>query len=174
MRVTAGINFILFPYHLKWFMPKRLVCRLFVMSCWFSLLGIPVWAQSHIVEHIRALEQEIDAVGARAQASTNEPEILTKLAGLYLKLGDLDRESQDAQIAIFEKGAHLAKQALTIKEDLADAHFYYAANLGRATQLKGVVASALIVKELKTHAERAVVFAREPCPGLAYARKDAG
>ncbi|MGB0909029.1 MAG: tetratricopeptide repeat protein [Nitrospirales bacterium] len=98
--------------------------------------------------------------------SFREPPVLERLAGLYLQLGELFRDSEEKQVEMFEKGARLAKQALVLQEDLADAHFYYAANLGRATQIKGVMASALVVAELKTHAERAVELKEDHAPAL--------
>ncbi len=129
----------------------------------FVTLG---WAQSADVEYAAVLEKKIEDLETNARPIIHDPIILTKLAGLYLQLGDLDQKSQDVQIAIFEKGAYFAEQALTYREDLADAHFYYAANLGRATQLKGVMASALIVKELRSHAERAVTLKADHASAL--------
>ena len=126
---------------------------LFAGVCWWALVS-PVWGQLDRAEQVQAIEQDIQRLQVLAKSNSNDPHILTKLAGRYLNLGDTIHESQDERILAYENGARLAKAALSIQEDLADAHFFYAANLGSATQLKGVMASALVVRELKSHAER--------------------
>ena len=54
------------------------------------------------------------------------------------------------------RGDELAQQVLKTEETDADAHYLYAANLGSASQLSGVMASALTVNTLKTHVRRAL------------------
>ena len=137
-----------------------------LLGCWFGLVANLAWAQPYVVERIGALEQEIEVIESRALSNPLDPVIFVQLARLHLQLGGLDQKSQEKQIAIFEEGARLAKQALALQEDQADAHYYYAANLGSATQLKGVMASALIVEELKVHIRRAVELQDNHAPAL--------
>ncbi len=137
-----------------------------VLGCWFGLVANLAWAQPYVVERVVALEREIEDLESRASSTPQGPVVLVQLARLHLQLGGLDQKSHEKQITIFEEGARLAKQALALQEALADAHYYYAANLGSATQLKGVMASALIVEELKLHIRRAVELQDNHAPAL--------
>jgi tetratricopeptide (TPR) repeat protein len=92
---------------------------------------------------------------ARAQEST-DPAVLVRLAGVYLDMGDNLFNDTAPRIHAYEEGAKVAKRALAIREADAQAHFLYAANLGSAMQLKGVLASALGVRDLKAHTARAI------------------
>jgi tetratricopeptide (TPR) repeat protein len=60
----------------------------------------------------------------------------------------------------------VAQRALDLQEANADAHYLYAANLGSAAQLKGLTASALIVRELKMHVARALELQKDHAPAL--------
>ncbi|GJL54682.1 MAG: hypothetical protein NPIRA02_18140 [Nitrospirales bacterium] len=149
---------------LKW-MPARQVVGCVVFACVCAAIS-PVWAHLKKAEHIQTIQEDIQQLEAVMQARPNEPHVLSQLAGLYLQLGDLSDEGTTQRIAIHEAGARLAKQALTHDESLADAHFLYAANLGSATQLKGRMASALVVDELTFHAKRAVELQPDHAPAL--------
>jgi tetratricopeptide (TPR) repeat protein len=76
------------------------------------------------------------------------------LASLYLDLGYGVYVDREKKLAAFQEGARIAKKALDIRESSADAHFLYAANLGSAAELEGLVAAALTVQQLKDHAHR--------------------
>ncbi|GJL69184.1 MAG: hypothetical protein NPIRA06_18190 [Nitrospirales bacterium] len=79
---------------------------------------------------------------------------LLRLAGLYLDLGYgvyIDREQK---LAAFQEGARVAQKALDLRESSAEAHFLYAANLGSAAELEGLVAAALTIQKLKKHVHR--------------------
>ena len=60
----------------------------------------------------------------------------------------------------------VARQALDLEEQNADAHYLYAANLGSAAQLKGTMASALTVQDLKAHVRRALELNGNHAPAL--------
>jgi len=134
-------------------------------SSWCGLYGDYARAQVSEHEPIRAIQQKVQALESYDRMNA-DPMILTKLAGLYLELGDLSRDSKEERVSLHEQGARFAKQALILKETLADAHFYYAANLGRAAELKGLMASAFAVEELKLHATRAVELQADHAPAL--------
>lgn len=68
--------------------------------------------------------------------------------------------------AMYERGATYAAQALQLRETLADAHFYYAANRGQVARLKGVMASTLIIEDLQKHVDRALQLQRDHAPAL--------
>lgn len=79
---------------------------------------------------------------------------ILKLAALYLDLGYGFYNDPSQKILAFREGARLAKKSLVLREDSVRAHFLYAANLGSAAELEGLVASVFIVQELKRHVER--------------------
>ena len=58
----------------------------------------------------------------------------------------------------------LDKKALEQEESSADAHFLYAANLGKAVQLQGLMAAALSLQTLKHHVNRVLELDEEHAP----------
>ncbi len=102
------------------------------------------------------LEKELQDLLSTGMAQSTNPEALRHLATLYLDLGYGLYVDQDKKIAAFQEGARLAKRALEQQETSADAHFLYAANLGSATELQGVMYGALTIQELKHHVRRAL------------------
>ena len=125
-----------------------------------------VWSQQDETFYLQTIHEQIKHAQVEIEARPRDPRLLTKLAGLYLNLGAVKQGSIEQRISFHEQGAQLAKRALTIQETLADAHFYYAANLGSATQLKGMMASAFVVQELKSHANRALELQHDHVPAL--------
>ncbi|GJL61108.1 MAG: hypothetical protein NPIRA03_39650 [Nitrospirales bacterium] len=166
MRKSGCVHFLFvaFPEGVRghqriWFWSVLFVCS------WCGLYGRDAGAQISESEPIRAIQQNIQALESHDRLQA-DPKRLTQLAGWYLELGGLSRESKEQRISYYEHGARLAKEALVQEETLADAHFYYAANLGRAAELNGVMASALTVQELKLHATRAVELQEDHAPAL--------
>jgi tetratricopeptide (TPR) repeat protein len=129
------------------------------LATWFA----PQTAQS--LSDAAALERKIQAVLVENAQHRADPAILTKLADLYLDLGDEQIDAAKRRAA-YEEGAKYAGQALVIQERNAQAHYLYAANLGSAAQLKGVMASAMNVAELKTHVRRALELQPDHPPAL--------
>ena len=136
-------------------------------GCFWAVVTSPVGGQIDRAKQVQVIEKDIQKLEELSKSNPNDSHILTKLAGRYLNLGDTIHETnEEERVAAYKQGARLAKEALVIQEDLADAHFFYAANLGSATQLQGVMASALVVRELKAHAERAVELQEDHAPAL--------
>ncbi|WHZ15339.1 MAG: hypothetical protein OJF52_002182 [Nitrospira sp.] len=134
-----------------------------VLLCGLTTLLSP--QASHSLSDAAALERKLQTALAENAQHRSDPAILTKLADLYLDLGD---EQIDAvkRRAAYEEGAKYAGQALAIQERNAQAHYLYAANLGSAAQLKGVMTSAMTVAELKTHVRRALELQPDHPPAL--------
>ncbi|MEP6887079.1 MAG: tetratricopeptide repeat protein [Nitrospirales bacterium] len=88
-----------------------------------------------------------------------------RLADLYLDLGD-EYQGETKRRAAYEEGARLAQRALAVDASNADAHYLYAANLGSAAQLKGVMASALTISNIKAHVRRALELKPNHAPAL--------
>jgi tetratricopeptide (TPR) repeat protein len=85
-----------------------------------------------------------------------DPAYLLELSEIYLDLGDDPSMLDDKRISAYQEGARLAGEAIDLREHDAEAHYLYAANVGSAAQLKGIMASALTIRDLKRHVRRAL------------------
>lgn len=112
------------------------------------------------------LERELQAGLALGARDSADPDLLIKMASLYLDLGVDVYEQKEKRLAAYEEGTRFAMRALKMKENSAEAHFLYAANLGSAAQLKGVLASAGVVQTLKRHLHRALELQSDHAPAL--------
>ena len=117
-------------------------------------------------EGSESIEREIQNFQAHNTRWSSDPLALTHIAGLYLDVGNERGRDEARRIAAYEEGARLAHQAIELRENLANAHFYYAANLGSAAQLQGLVASALNIFELKAHVRRTLELQADHAPAL--------
>src|SRR5262249_6564171 len=112
------------------------------------------------------LRQQLQALLAQKAEHLSDAAFLVRLADVYLDIGDdismgtLDRK------AAYEEGARLARLALDLQEQNAQAHYLYAANLGSAAQLSGLMASALSIQDLKQHVKRALELNPDHAPAL--------
>lgn len=131
--------------------------RIVMCGALFMGAGLLLSMQSaHSLSHAtQALEETIQAVLDEKAHHSSDPTILLRLADLYLDLGD-EHTDVAKRLAAYGEGARFARQALDLQEQNAHAHYLYAANLGSAAQVKGVMASALTITELKTHVRRAL------------------
>jgi len=92
--------------------------------------------------------------------------LFTKIASLYLDLGTDVYSEKEKRLTAYDQGARFAVRALEMNESIAEAHFLYAANLGSAAQLKGLIASAGVVQTLKRHLRRALELQDDHAPAL--------
>ena len=120
------------------------------------------WSMEESGESVENIKKEIERL--RALPYTTNPVIATKLAGLYLDLGNEVDQEADLRIAEYEEGARIAQKALKLKEDLADAHFYYAANLGSSAHLQGILASLVNLQDLTNHVTRTLELQEDHAP----------
>ena len=111
-----------------------------------------------------ALEQELQVLVSSGADQSDDPADLRRLASMYLDLGYGGYVNPEKKLASFQKGARLAKKALEQEETSADAHFLYAANLGKAAQLQGLVFAAFTLPKLKKHVNRALELDEEHAP----------
>ncbi len=100
------------------------------------------------------LERELKSLVLDGTANSNDLNRLLRLASLYLDLGYGAYVDREKKLSAFQEGARVAKKALDIRESSADAHFLYAANLGSAAELEGLVSAAFTVQQLKDHVHR--------------------
>lgn len=112
------------------------------------------------------LEDELRQLLAANADRYSDPAVLVKLASLYLNLGDDGHLDVEKRRTAYEAGARIAKRALELQNTNAEAHYLYAANLGSAAQLKGLMASALTIQDLKYHVKRALELQKNHAPAL--------
>jgi tetratricopeptide (TPR) repeat protein len=136
------------------------------LCCGAAVLLLSVQSTFAISESVQNLEQRLQGLLAEKRQHASDPDILVKLADVYLDLGDEESQDTAKRRAAYEEGARLARQALDLQEQNADAHYLYAANLGSAAQLRGSMASALTVQDLKTHVRRALELNGNHAPAL--------
>lgn len=104
----------------------------------------------------QSIEEEIRSLLAAGADQSSDPVFLLRLAGLYLDAGDDLYQDEDRRRRAYEEGAKMAWRALQVQDLDPQAHYLYAANLGSAANLEGIMASALTVRTLKRHVARAI------------------
>ncbi|MDC8448054.1 MAG: hypothetical protein LV473_06835 [Nitrospira sp.] len=112
------------------------------------------------------LQHQLQGLLSQKNDHASDPEFLIRLADLYLDLGDDDSLAISKRRDAYEEGARVAHQAIELREPNAQAHYLYAANLGSAAQLKGMMASALTIQDLKHHVTRALELNPHHAPAL--------
>lgn len=117
-------------------------------------------------DYPQSLERKLARLLATGAQDSADPRLLCTLADLYLDLGDDAYTDPARRIAAYEEGARLAKRALERDETNGIGHYLYAANAGSAAELKGVMASALVVRDLKAHVTRALELSPDYPPAL--------
>lgn len=147
-------------------MQCRLVTRIVLLFCLCGL-GDPV-VEYAVAEPITGddLQHQLRVLLSQKNDRASDPEFLIRLADLYLDLGDDDSLATSERRDAYEEGARVAHQAIELREPNAQAHYLYAANVGSAAQLKGMMASALIVQDLKRHVTRALELNPHHAPAL--------
>lgn len=131
------------------------------MFAW-GLLGQPYPS----VPSPQSPEDELRHLFAANADKSSDPAVLVKLASLYLNLGDDDYTDVEKRRTAYESGARTAKRALELQNANAEAHYLYAANLGSAAHLKGMMASVLTIQDLKYHVNRALELQKDHAPSL--------
>ncbi len=156
--------------------PYNKVIWVFVIGLSVGGVGWPGWGWSDDTKSFDSpdgLERELQYLLSTGMAQSEDPTVLRRLSSLYLDLGYGLYVDRKQQLAAFQEGARLAKKALEQHESSVDAHFLYAANLGKAVQLEGLVASAFALQTLRNHVNRVLALDQEHAPahhmlGLMY------
>jgi tetratricopeptide (TPR) repeat protein len=144
--------------------------RLLLLALALVLPSVPDPAAADTVQipadYPPSLERDLKALQESQAKSPADPQVLVKLASVYLDLGEDLYTDKEAKRASFEEGARWAKRALEIQEANAEAHYLYAANLGSAADTKGVAASLMALDEIKSHARRAIELNKDHVAAL--------
>ena len=134
---------------------------------WWVQLAIPWWSWLLLLSPVSAdaadplaypqsVDVEIKSLLAAGAQESSDPVFLITLAELYLDAGDDLYTKESARRRAYAEGAKIALRVVELQDTNAEAHYLYAANLGSAARLKGIMASALTVGTLRTHTARAL------------------
>lgn len=137
-----------------------------MLACFLAYVSICTESVAGATESGQGLEQQLHALLVQKAQRASDPDFLVRLADLYLDLGDDGYTEESKRRAAYEEGAKAARQAIDLQEHNAYAHYLYAANRGSAAQLKGLMASAATVQELKRHVNRALELKPDLAPAL--------
>lgn len=103
-----------------------------------------------------SLPAEIEALESAGGGTSDDPASLVRLATLYLRLGrDLCTDPNDRRAA-YGESARLARRAIDLDRHSADTHYLYAAAIGSAAELDGMVTAMFSVNVVRAHAARAL------------------
>ena len=104
----------------------------------------------------QSLEVDLQSLLGRLREGSVSSGLLVRVASTYFDLADDFLTDEKRRREAYEAGARAAKQAFELDESNADAHFFHAANLGSAERLRGITNAAMVVKEIKLCAMRAI------------------
>lgn len=139
---------------------------LFVLGFLLVELSDVVFRQATAESLMGGDQHQLQVLLSQKNERVFDPDFLLRLADLYLDLGDDDSLATSKRRDAYEEGAKVARQAIKLREQDAQAHYLYAANLGSAAQLKGMMASALTIQDLKHHVTRALALNPHHAPAL--------
>jgi tetratricopeptide (TPR) repeat protein len=86
-------------------------------------------------------------------AGGDVPTLLT-LARAWFLYGEERAKTDEAKVAAYERARDLAKRATELAPRDPDAHLWYAISLGSWSQAKGLLGSALAVRDLRREVDR--------------------
>ncbi|MCS6286552.1 MAG: tetratricopeptide repeat protein [Nitrospira sp.] len=108
------------------------------------------------VGYPQSLEPSLQVLLSRLREGDPSPGLLVQVASTYFDLADDLLTDEKRRRTAYEAGAKAAEQAVQLDDSNADAHFFHAANLGSAERLRGIANAAMVVKEIKRCAMRAI------------------
>ena len=93
-------------------------------------------------------------------SSDPTPAALILLARTWFLIGELRARTDDERLAAYERGRDVGRRAVDAAPQSADAHLWYAINLGRWAQTKGFFRAAMALSTVKEEVE--VVLRLDP------------
>jgi tetratricopeptide (TPR) repeat protein len=142
--------------------------RVFAVCLLVALTALSVFGESPILppDYPQSLERELAALLEVRLQKSADPNFLLTLAGTYFDMGNDLLTDNEKRIEAYEEAARVAQHALELKEADAEAHFVYAAALGKAAELRGVTASLLSLEEMRLHVTRALELQKDHVPSI--------
>ena len=140
-----------------------LLCLLLIFSC-----HLPSWSQKFSIPegYPESLRQQRDDFTAALIEDLDNPQLWKLLSHAYLNMADDLFTDTSEKIEAYDKGLKAATQAMTLHPDDAETHFLYAANLGSATQLRGITSGAVNLSDIIKHVDRAIELDPHHAPSL--------
>jgi tetratricopeptide (TPR) repeat protein len=86
---------------------------------------------------------------ALARAGTADTATLVTLSRAWFLFAENRARTEDARLAAYERGRSAAQRAIADAPDSADAHLWYAINLGSWAQAKGLLRSLITLKTIR-------------------------
>jgi tetratricopeptide (TPR) repeat protein len=102
-------------------------------------------------------------------ARTPSLDALLLLAWAHFLWADYRAPNVDAKLASYERGRDVAKRAIDLAPRSPEAHFWYAANLGRWASTRGKLHAAFLLSTLKQEIQTVLELDPNNVPGLAVA-----
>jgi tetratricopeptide (TPR) repeat protein len=130
----------------------------------FSVQANPLDTEG--VDYLASLQGHLQELHQANVTSPNNLKLLISLANAHLDAGDELYSDIPKRIEVYQAGADYAEKALALNPQDAQAHFLYAANLGHIAQLKGVLVSAFLIREIKGHVEESIRLSPHHAPSL--------
>lgn len=107
------------------------------------------------VDPIPKVDKAIEIVQNYLKNHPKDEKALAFLSNLYLERGDLTKKRKE-KIEFYKKGMETAKILKQLNPSNPDGYVWYAANLGRIGQTKGVLNSLGMVPEFKKNVKKAL------------------
>ena len=107
---------------------------------------------------IKNIQQAIDMFDQIVTESRDNNTIYDAYVGLaraYETMGDQSKLTQTSSFNDYEQGMAMAKKAIQVNPNGAMGYYWYAANLGRKTEVQGVLNSLISLPEFKKNLSRA-------------------
>jgi hypothetical protein len=134
-----------------------------LMSGPFVLCGILFGASDALAQrdgmpagYPQSLEPALQSMLDQLRGGARSPALLVQVSSTYFDIADDLLTEAPKRQAAYEAGAQAAKEALTLDDSNADAHFFYAANVGSAERLKGLANAAIVLRDITHCAMRAI------------------
>ncbi|MDA0738549.1 MAG: tetratricopeptide repeat protein [Nitrospirae bacterium] len=143
------------------------------LSVWVGVIALSLAVPGHSnsqdfkeIDYLTSLQVRLQELLKAKDTLPETPERYIQLASAYLDIADDVYVDTASRIEAYQAGSEFAKKALALDATQAQAHFLYAANLGHIAQLKGVLVSALLLREIKGHVEQAIQLVPNHAPAL--------
>ena len=88
-----------------------------------------------------------------AVATAPTPDTLVELARVWFTIGDFRAKGEAERVAAYERGSDAARRAIAAAPESDRAHLWYAVNMGRLAELRGVLRAAALLSIIRTESD---------------------
>jgi len=142
-------------------------------------LASPAAAQERSLDSVRTLLATYDQDPAKLDQARDQlteivardpqPAALILLAKTWFLIGDIRARTEVERLAAYEHGRDAGRRAIDAAAQDAEAHVWYAINLGRWAQTKGLMRATLELSKVKEEAETVLRLDPNSVEGLTLA-----